>query len=203
MYCEKRISKKDNNPVWVSLDKWIVNEDKIMYPDDHLHYPEYEISRDDRFYHGRHYFLFHILAEVRGWSEWGKTLGGPKGTPEDCCSQIKSQIEAWGSDGHSHSYLTLEELLSFNWNEKIETEETFRSKDFDEFIKTMSSDDIVEHEVMTLDGSDLKIHKVRYLVPYKDIVPDFMETIVKMNSHINQKFHESTGDIRLVFFFDN
>lgn len=53
----------------------------------------------------RNYNLFAQLASVRG-------LGPrePRGLPGDVSPVIRAAAEAWGSDGHSHSYMSAEEL---------------------------------------------------------------------------------------------
>ncbi len=53
----------------------------------------------------RNYRLFGALAEVRG--EGSKP---PKGLPKNVSKGIKEASENYGSDGHSHSYLTLKEF---------------------------------------------------------------------------------------------
>jgi hypothetical protein len=35
-----------------------------------------------------------------------------RGIPDDCCSEIASDIKRYGSDGHSHSWLMVSEILS-------------------------------------------------------------------------------------------
>jgi hypothetical protein len=37
-------------------------------------------------------------------------LAEPRGLPEGCCPRIRGAAKSWGSDGHSHSYLTFGEL---------------------------------------------------------------------------------------------
>lgn len=63
----------------------------------------------EEWYGGRNYHDFAILADVRNYSEL-TPLAAPKGIPEDASYPIRSEIEQWGIDGHSHSYLTLAEL---------------------------------------------------------------------------------------------
>ena len=54
----------------------------------------------------RNYHLFASLAGVRG--------AGPaaKGIPEDASELSQMMFEHWGSDGHSHSYCTLNEYIA-------------------------------------------------------------------------------------------
>lgn len=61
------------------------------------------------------YDLYAILANVRNYSG-AEYISNPKGVPDDCNKYIKKDIEEWGVDGHSHSYLTLRELVE--WQSK-------------------------------------------------------------------------------------
>lgn len=54
---------------------------------------------------GRYYNLFAALAGVRGAGP------DPRGVPDDISSLTRMEIDYWGSDGHSHSWGLLEEVL--------------------------------------------------------------------------------------------
>ena len=81
---------------------------------------------------GRNYDVFAMMADVRnGRGFAGVDLGDgfipiatPKGIPEDADYNIHEEAEQWGVDGHSHSYLTLRELLDLEdsgyWDNKTE-----------------------------------------------------------------------------------
>lgn len=72
---------------------------------------------------GRNYELFGALAGVR--------YDGPdaKGAPEDCSELVAAAIESWDCDGHSHSYLSLDEfqgvLNSFDYFEPTDRIDMF------------------------------------------------------------------------------
>ena len=61
----------------------------------------------------RNYDLFATLANVRNY---GKTdfIDEPRGLPEDVTAEVKADSDSWGMDGHSHSYMTLQELIDFH-----------------------------------------------------------------------------------------
>jgi hypothetical protein len=73
---------------------------------------------------GRNYGLFAILAGVRnGCGTAGAKIGEPttpisepRGIPEDASPAYREIAEQWGSDGHSHSWLTLAELQRYDWD---------------------------------------------------------------------------------------
>jgi len=98
---------------WVSVDKWTKDDGDIPY-----------VSWRDEYYSVRSYGLFAILADVRNSQslicegERAVTpIDKPRGLPEDVCRLIKQESDSWGSDGHSHSWLTLDELLAFDWTQ--------------------------------------------------------------------------------------
>lgn len=80
--------------------------------------------RDD-WYEGRNYDDFAILADVRNGRGFAGIRTGdgfnpisqPKGIPEDATEEVVEYLESYGPDGHSHSYLTLKELLDFDWTQ--------------------------------------------------------------------------------------
>lgn len=67
---------------------------------------------DDRNYH-----RFAVLANVRNYGDTDY-ISEPRGLPEDVTEQVKADCEAWGRDGHSHSYFTLRELIDYQNNIK-------------------------------------------------------------------------------------
>ncbi len=125
LYLEKRIFRFDDknkeNGIWVSADKWTVEEWKVLYPEDYEN--NFSVNYNDRIYSGRNYDLFAILADVRNGRGFAgvKTREGfnpisyPKGLPDDISTEVKREAESWGADGHSHSWLTLKELLDYDW----------------------------------------------------------------------------------------
>ena len=69
-----------------------------------------------RFKPGRSYDLFAMLAGVRNY-EHVKPMAAPRGVPNDVSSGVERWIKRWGTDGHTHSWLTLAELMSVNFGE--------------------------------------------------------------------------------------
>ena len=62
----------------------------------------------------RDYSFFSDLAGVRG--EGPK----PKGLPDDISDSVKLNSEDYGSDGHSHSFYLIKEIIPIILNHKIE-----------------------------------------------------------------------------------
>ncbi len=79
----------------------------------------------ERFYSERNYNLFAILADVRNGRGFAGCDTGdgfnpivePRGIPEDASDSVREDSEGWGADGHSHSWLTLTEILAFDWTQ--------------------------------------------------------------------------------------
>lgn len=105
LYKEKKV-----NGQWVSADEgWI-----DAYNEGHEDVPWEKRFTD------RDYDLFGFLCKgVRRSFDYSLT---EKGLPEDCCKQVRTLAESWGTDGHSHSYLTLSELQqSWEMLQNLET----------------------------------------------------------------------------------
>lgn len=116
-YVERRVDGR-----WVTADKWTPNK---YASDDDPSEPKLAIEYKDRFYSGRSYSLFAILADVRNGrgfagvktGEGFNPIAEPRGIPEDCCPEYRAEAERWDGDGHSHSYFTVAELLAYDWTQ--------------------------------------------------------------------------------------
>jgi len=133
LYIEKRVfaySDKDKeNGFWVCQDKLSENED--FYIEKDYNPPYLFVKREDEFYtHGRNYNLFCALAGVRSYHFIGAPplVSPPKGMPKDASKIVKKFKREYGSDGHTHSYLTLLELQRFDWSPYGETCNDFRNE---------------------------------------------------------------------------
>jgi hypothetical protein len=123
------VEKKNKDGVWVSCDKW--KRDK---EDGHIH-------AETEMYGGRNYNLFAILANVRnGRGFAGITTGEgfnpismPRGLPDDVSPEVAEKSENWGRDGHSHSWLTVSELLAFDWTQTTKNCGMVNGPEFEEW----------------------------------------------------------------------
>lgn len=69
----------------------------------------------------RNYDVFGMLANVRnGYGFAGVETGDgfepisePRGLPKDVCKEILGESDSWDGDGHSHSWLTVQELKEY------------------------------------------------------------------------------------------
>lgn len=116
-HVEKRV-----NGQWLAADNWVKDP-----PDWYSEGEEIPlvVPFNEQIYGDRNYNLFAILANVRNGCGFAgiKTGSGfniisePRGIPEDACEEYKLCAERYGIDGHSHSWLTLDEVLSFDWTQ--------------------------------------------------------------------------------------
>lgn len=67
----------------------------------------------------RSYGTFAFLAGVRNYSGV-PALQEPRGFPEDASPEVKEMYNGWGSNGHTASFLDLEQLTSFNYDAIME-----------------------------------------------------------------------------------
>jgi hypothetical protein len=76
-------------------------------------------------YSGRNYKLFAILADVRNNYGFAGTYTGerlnpitsPRGLPADVSREVQEESDYWDCDGHDHSYLTVAEILAYDWDQ--------------------------------------------------------------------------------------
>jgi hypothetical protein len=67
----------------------------------------------------RQYGLFGFLAGVRNYSQV-PSLAPHRGLPADVSAEVREDSEGWNGDGHSHSWVTLGELLAFDYDAPVE-----------------------------------------------------------------------------------
>lgn len=102
------------------------NDDLTTEPDEYGDTdPHHKQDYDHGLYNGRNYDLFAILADVRNGrgfagvktGEGFEPIADPRGVPHDAAEITRDYQEAYGSDGHSHSYFTVAELLAYDWTQ--------------------------------------------------------------------------------------
>lgn len=98
LYVEKRV-----DGVWTSADKWTDEDDCGL-----------DVSFEDRYFRDRNYEVFSILADVRN-SEGYSTIAPPRWLPDDASPEVQAAWDAHGE--HTPSWLTLAELLAFDWTQ--------------------------------------------------------------------------------------
>lgn len=100
-YIETRAD--DNNPWGVDT---FHNTEEILEEGEEPPYIEISAKHAKWGYGQRNYYMFSVLANVRG----NGALYEPRGVPQDISPIMRTHIDRWASDGHSHSYLSLDEF---------------------------------------------------------------------------------------------
>lgn len=184
-------------------------------------------------YDGRNYNLFAILADVRNGRVFAGVKTGegynpitiPKGVPNDASDVYKREVEMWGTDAHSESYLTLKELKEYDWNQTTTSYGIVPEHYYRELRKNgerptsyfggisgrnvevvdMDHMDaiIISNEIIGERKSATKYYvRMEWESSYKDNVGTlFCEDVIKVLEDISDS--EELDDVRIVFFFDN
>lgn len=105
-YVEQRVSNGWTRAHWGVTDK----------------YGECEPFRD------RIYAVFGWLADVRNYSAV-PPISKPRGLPGDVSPDVLREYEEWGLDAHSASWLSVDELLAFDYIETFEDRRVTRGND--------------------------------------------------------------------------
>lgn len=64
---------------------------------------------------GRDYPLFAALANIRNAGAISP-IAHPRGLPDDVTDRVRASVDGWGSDGHSHTWLSLGEIKAYDWS---------------------------------------------------------------------------------------
>lgn len=67
----------------------------------------------------RSYGVFGFIADVRNYSAV-PPIAAPRGFPDDASGHVREDYKGWGGDAHTPSWLTLDELLSFDYSKPME-----------------------------------------------------------------------------------
>lgn len=181
---------------------------------------------DDSMYIGRNYLLFSILADVRNYFHDIMPISKPKGFPKDYNGDL---LDVWKFDGHSRSWLTLQEILSYDWSKPfnfIEYTNDYRRLDwyfhdklynkyatFDGKLSTYVDSYVVSEEHYKIFKKDLDNQKhtenldsCNFVIKFsnKSIYADQVGSF--FTGVIPDMIKEANGDfnsVRMVFCFDN
>jgi hypothetical protein len=83
----------------------------------------YKKDKGDKPFDWRSYSMFAFLAGVRNYDRCDP-ISEPKGLPSDVSQYVRDDYKKWDGDAHSDSYLTLKELIEFDydkefWNRRV------------------------------------------------------------------------------------
>jgi hypothetical protein len=217
MYAEKYNKEKNQ---WVKIGD--VFNNKYYWPEQEI--DKYNQPMTDQPYQGRNYDLFAILADVRnGYGFAGCDTGDgfipisePKGLPEDVSPEIQEESDSWDGDGHSHSYLTVKEVMEYDWSQTTKHRCFVQIDDYIEMLRKgenipesacgMVSGGKVEHITEEqfrnndFDSNNPYVYvRYEYEETYRESIGDFF-----FENTINElKKLGDPKEIRMVFWFDN
>lgn len=201
IYLERQLTVNGEKK-WVNIDYWKIDP---YYPSDSSDKEYQHMS----FYSGRNYSLFGVLADVRNDSH-NKVISYPKGLPKDVTIQTQKESEGWGEDVHSHSWLTLRELLKAE-AQLVDTKEQgmLEPEMYKDFIKngtlptewcklTNQEDYIYAEWVRPASPLSGLMKQLRERLSTELWIWDFLKEEEKVERLVSNQ-----NDIRIVFWFDN
>ena len=101
-YAEKKVNGK-----WEKVGE--------VFPMDEWDRNYYKKDFNDSPFDWRSYPMFWFLADVRNYSN-SEYLSEAKGLPDDISKEVQEKADDWEGDGHSHSWLSVKELLDFDYD---------------------------------------------------------------------------------------
>lgn len=231
LYVEKRESGR-----WASADAWHDDPDQPGSKTVYKWGPG--LTREaGPIYSSRNYDLFAILADVRNGRGFAgcdtgdgfAPISPPRGVPEDASPEYIQEVEGWGGDDHSHSYLTVAEIMAYDWTRTTAKRGVVSPREFARFHLTGRPDswsgDIVGGGVRLISNDEMLalIKNGRENFAWKDY--HAMDDGAPIASYYTQiswqvKYYEVASeflsetlpqlwrlgtpeDVRIVFFFDN
>lgn len=163
---------------------------------------------------GRCYATFAILGNVR--NEWGlESTSSDRGFPDDAGDPVCAEAWRYGQDGHSHSWVSLKELIELDPGQTVTCRGFVDRKQFNEFkrlgrpmywcngiytdlVKIVSNAEMGD---LPPDAKDV-FTMVEWKMKYSEFAPVIWGTLIPlMRKHLDDG--TTPDDVRLVFFFDN
>jgi hypothetical protein len=186
----------DNKPQWVNSDRWVPNPYYLYGGEDEK---QYERPWDlHSIYGGRNYELFSVLANVRGY---GPAILEPRGLPDDICMLTNAENDKWASDGHSHSYFTLRELVEYYNNNPHRYVNAYISR---EDANKLDEEGIIPEDLYCVDDEDKVYREWKMDSLIKPLIDKlklrYKDELYTWPDNQTMEDHEK---IRIVFWFDN
>ena len=159
---------------WISADKWSEFSDRSSeFPN---RSSTLGVDYKDSFEPDRSFILFAVFANVE--NEWGLSHQEVRGLPRQMSKLVRNETKYHALDNHSHSWISLPELINIDLN-KIK-------KEYDLFYKNHKDDNR---------QGEKKYYDDEY---FTRIQRSLNDTIEKM-----KKLDDNPENVRCVFWFDN
>lgn len=81
----------------------------------------------DVFDDGRDYNLFACIADVRNYSNIEPIIPPRRGMPSDVSAYVRDERNIWGSDGHSVSWIDIDEFFNFDYSKNIKQNASYNT----------------------------------------------------------------------------
>ena len=144
-------------------------------------------------YDHRNYYLFAMLAGVRGAGLPFVPISRPRGIPVDISSVGQRICDEWGADGHSHSWLSAVELLGYEWSAQVDFEGYIRRRD----LRLLEEQGVAPNEWMSDRTGDQNCF-ARWSRSSALCAGSFYSTFLPTLGE-----YGPAAQVRIVFFFDN
>lgn len=174
--------------------------------------PDYDDMWDAKYYNGRNYSLFSVLANVRNYDYNIKPIDDPRGLPDDVSETIKIRASDPERDGHSYTWLTLDEIVKYGWKQTYSLYGFVDEKDYLEWKQGNTphpksycmggcfQEVVDEEDYLAGEKPDGEISiACTWKEPISSMCSIFYnETIPKL-----KKLAKKQSDVRCVFWFDS
>lgn len=191
----------------------------------------------------RNYRLFAILGNVRNlyglmtgiMSDTDKyyepifnPISDNRGVPNDASPEFKELVEEWKEDGHSHSYVTLQEILDFDFDQVATLEGIVDEENYKKYVENFKPDtwygyvagpniEIVSNKRMhNIAFKNYPLFdepptpnvqyytKIQWKVTYRECCQFFLDYVVPEVMEVTRDMVNGDWNrVRFVFFFDN
>lgn len=184
----------------------------------------WKVVEDYRPFQDRNYQLFALLADVRNGSGFAgcdtgnhiEPISIPKGLPKDCSAKVQLNSDDWDIDGHSHSWLTLKELLDYDSSTIITRRGFVTAEKYKDFLKTGDpypccggvggwGVEIVDKDIAISyqeTNPDKSVYcQIEWQRSIEDTAYELYEKVIPELKVLSSA--EDFSDVRVVFWFDN
>ncbi len=211
--------------------KWVWWKDQTIEEDEGHTYVEWK----KQIYTGRNYDLFAVLADVRNGRGFAGIDTGdayipistPRGVPHDATEEFEKIVKSWDMDGHSHSYLSLLELISTDeyWNQGTKKRGWVSMSEYVKFqaegepssysggVHGASIQHVSNEEMDALLDKGIRdksfeqgfggeyYTQVEWGKTYRE--SSYIDEIIRPLNGLAEEYGVTKEEIRIVFFFDN
>lgn len=163
-------------------------------------------------YDSRNYALFATLANVRNYGNT-EYIDEPRGLPEDMTDYVRLEWDdTWYWDGHSCSYLTLQELIDFhNKGVKLKRKgmigpEAQKALDEDGILPTtwcQATNQVGWEFREWEEENEVLVPLINKLKERADELSFIYDFSWDGNEEARKRAYEASKNIRIVFWFDN